>query len=166
MFAVAGRSKPASVLVQAELGLHLVERVDVVGVLLVVPNGLLELLVELLERMPRRGVVGVFPELFEEGLGELTIVCRTLADRGWLRAGCDGLSGCEFVLLGAPERGDVLLFRELVLDEGVEEFVVEGLVPGLAGEHVSEVRASLAHDLLEANHGGALGGHRYVLGGC
>ena len=24
---------------------------------------------ELLERMPRRGVVGVFPELFEEGLG-------------------------------------------------------------------------------------------------
>lgn len=51
-----------------------------------------------------------------------------------------------------------------MLDEGIEEFVVEGLVPGLAGEHLSEVRAALAHDLLEADHGGALGGHRHVLG--
>ena len=51
-----------------------------------------------------------------------------------------------------------------MLDEGVEEFVVEGLVPGLAGEHCAEVRAVLAHDLLETDHGGALGGHRHVLG--
>ena len=28
-----------------------------------------------------------------------------------------------------------------MLNEGVEEFVVEGLVPGLAGEHLAEVRA-------------------------
>lgn len=59
-----------------------------------------------------------------------------------------------------------MLFRELVLDEGVEEFVVEGLVPGLAGEHLSEVCAALTHDLLEADHGGALGCHCHVLGGC
>ena len=51
------------------------------------------------------------------------------------------------------------------LDEGVEEFVVERLVPGLAGEHCAEVRASLTHDLLEAVHGGALGCHCHVLGG-
>lgn len=51
-----------------------------------------------------------------------------------------------------------------MLDEGVEEFVVEGLVPGLAREHCAEVRAVLAHDLLETDHGGALGGHRHVLG--
>lgn len=68
------------------------------------------------------------------------------------------------MLLGAPERRDVLLFGELVLNEGVEEFIVKGLAPGLAGEHCAEVRASLAHDLLEADHGGALGGHRHVLG--
>lgn len=53
---------------------------------------------------------------------------------------------CCFVVessrLGTPERCDVLLFRELVLNEGVEEFVVEGLVPGLAGEHCAEVRAA------------------------
>ena len=53
-----------------------------------------------------------------------------------------------------------------MLDEGVEEFVVEGLVPGLAGEHCAEVRAALAHDRLEADHGGAFGGHRHVLGCC
>ena len=161
-----GRSKAASVLVQAELGLHLVERVHVVRVLLVVPNGLLELLVELLERMPRRGVVGVAPELFEKRIGELIIVCRALADCGRHCAGCDGLSGCEFVLLGAPERRDVLLLVELVLDEGVEEFVVERLVPGLAGEHLAEVSAALAHDRFEADHGGALGCHCHVLGRC
>lgn len=50
-----------------------------------------------------------------------------------------------------------------MLDEGVEEFVVEGLVPGLAGEHLAEVRASLTHDWLRADHGGALGCHRHVL---
>ena len=43
-------------------------------------------------------------------------------------------------------------------DEGVEELVAEGLGPGLAGEHCAEVRAALTHDLLEADHGGALGG--------
>ena len=70
------------------------------------------------------------------------------------------------MLLGAPERRDVLLLCELMLDERVEEFVVEGLVPGLAGEHLAEVSASLTHDRLEADHGGALGCHRHVLGGC
>ena len=69
MFAVAGRSKAASVLVQAELGFHLVERGDLVRVFLVVPQGLLDLLVELLERMPGRGVIGVTLELFQEGIG-------------------------------------------------------------------------------------------------
>lgn len=51
-----------------------------------------------------------------------------------------------------------------MLDERVEELVVEGIAPRLVGEHVSEVRAALAHDLLEADHGGALGVHRHVLG--
>lgn len=68
------------------------------------------------------------------------------------------------MLLGAPEGRDVLLLGELVLNEGVEELVVEGLVQRLAGEHLSEVRAALAHDLLEVDHGGALGGHCHVLG--
>ena len=63
-----------------------------------------------------------------------------------------------------PERRDALLLCELVLNERVEEFVVEGLGPGLAGEHCAEVRAVLAHDLLETDHGGALGDHRHVLG--
>ena len=53
-------------LVQAELGLDLIERVHIVRVRLVVPHGLLELLVELLERMPGRGVVGVAQKLVEE----------------------------------------------------------------------------------------------------
>ena len=53
-----------------------------------------------------------------------------------------------------------------MLDEGVEEFVVEGLVPGLAGEHLAEVSASHTHDRLEADHGGALGCHRHVLERC
>ena len=70
------------------------------------------------------------------------------------------------MLLGAPERRDVLLFLELVLNEGVEEVEVERLVPGLAGEHLAKVGASLTHDRLEADHSGALGGHRHVLGGC
>ena len=77
---------------------------------------------------------------------------------------------CRFVAessgLWTPERRDVSLFRELVLNKGVEEFVVEGLVPGLTGELLAEVRASLTHDRFEADHGGALGGHRHVLGGC
>lgn len=51
-----------------------------------------------------------------------------------------------------------------MLDEGVEEFKVEGLVPRLAGEHLSEVRAALAHDRFEVDHSGALGVHRHVLG--
>lgn len=153
-------------LVKAELGLDLIERVHIVRVRLVLPQGLLELLVELLERMPWRGVVGVAQKLVEERVGELTIVCRALADGRRLRAVCDGLGGREFVLLGEPEGRDVLLLCELVLDEGVEEFVVEGLVPGLAGEHLSVVRAALTHDRLEEGHGGALGGHRHVLGCC
>ena len=77
---------------------------------------------------------------------------------------------CCFVVessrLWTPERCDVLLFRELVLNEGVEEVVVEGLVPRLAGKCCDEVRATLAHDWLKADHGGALGCHRHVLGGC
>lgn len=52
-----------------------------------------------------------------------------------------------------------------MLNERVKEFVVGGLVPGLAGEHLAEVCSALAHDLLEADHGGALGCHRHVLGG-
>ena len=64
-----------------------------------------------------------------------------------------------------PKGSDVLLFHELVLDEGVEEFIVEGLGPGLAGGHCAEVCATLAHDLLKADHGGVLGGHCHVLGG-
>ena len=51
-----------------------------------------------------------------------------------------------------------------MLNECVEELVVERLGPGLAREHCAEVRAALAHDRLEADHGGALGGHRHVLG--
>ena len=53
-----------------------------------------------------------------------------------------------------------------MLDEGVEEFVVEGFALRLAGEHLAEVCASLTHDRLEADHGRALGGHRHVLGRC
>lgn len=68
------------------------------------------------------------------------------------------------MLFLSPEGRDVALVFELVLDEGVEEFVVERLVPRLAGEHLSKVRAALTHDRLEADHGGALGGHRHVLG--
>lgn len=41
-----------------------------------------------------------------------------------------------------------------MLDEGVKEFVVEGLVPRLAGEHCAEVCAALVRDLLKADHGG------------
>ena len=55
------------------------------------------------------------------------------------------------------------LVCELVPDEGIKELVGEGFVPGLVSEHLSEVRAALTHDLLEADHGGALGGHRHVL---
>ena len=47
-----------------------------------------------------------------------------------------------------------MFVREVVLDEGVEEFVVEGLVPGLRGERLSEVRVALMHDQLKADHGG------------
>lgn len=76
---------------------------------------------------------------------------------------------CRFIVgcsrLRVPEWRDVLLLCELVLNEGVKEFVVEGLVPGLACEHLSEVCAALTHDRLEADHGGALGDHCHVLGG-
>ena len=51
-----------------------------------------------------------------------------------------------------------------MLDEGVEEFVVEGFALRLAGEHLAEVRSALVHDLLEAVHGGVLRGHCHVLG--
>ena len=51
-----------------------------------------------------------------------------------------------------------------MLDEGVEELVVEGFALRLAGEHLAEVRSALAHDLLEAVHGGALGCHCHVHG--
>lgn len=44
-----------------------------------------------------------------------------------------------------------MLLCELVLNEGVKEFVVEEFVPGLRGEHLSEVRAALAHDRLEVD---------------
>ena len=37
----------------------------------------------------------------------------------------------ESLRLRTPEGRDVLLLCELVLNEGVEEFVVEGRVPGL-----------------------------------
>lgn len=63
-----------------------------------------------------------------------------------------------------PKRRNVALICELVPDEGVEERVGES--PGLAREDRAEVRVALAHDLLEADHGGALGGYRHVLGGC
>ena len=100
----------------------------------------------------------------DSGMEPFLVVLGVLANDRWPRAGCDGLGGCEFVFLGAPEGRDVVLLAELVLNEGVEEFVVEGLAPGLTGEHCAEVRAALAHDWLEADHGGALGGHRHVLG--
>lgn len=51
-----------------------------------------------------------------------------------------------------------------MLNECVKEFVVEGLVPQLTDEHLSEASAALAHDRLEADYGGALGCHRHVLG--
>lgn len=53
-----------------------------------------------------------------------------------------------------------------MLNAGVEEFVVEGLVPGLAGEHLAEVRAALTHEGFEVDHRGVIGGHSHVLGGC
>lgn len=79
--------------------------------------------------------------------------------------GCDGLGGLLLMFLGAPERRDVAFVCELILDERVKEFVVEGLVPGLVGEHSVEVRAALAHDRLKVDHGGELGRHHHVLGG-
>ena len=165
MFAVAVRSKPVEVLVQAELGLHLVERVDVVGVFLVIANRLLDESIKLFESVRAFWMCEVVLERRQDGGAEpFVVVFGALADGGRLCADCDGIGGREFVVLGAPEGCDVLLFRELVLNECVEEFVVEGPVPGLAREHCAEVRAALAHDLLEADHGGALGCNRHVLG--
>ena len=164
-YAAAGRSKPAYVLVQAELGLHLVERVHIVRVFLVIVNSLLDESIEFFESVRAFWMCEVVLERGQDsGTEPFLVVLGVLANDRWPRAGCDGLGGCEFVLLGAPEGRDVLLLCELVLDEGVKEFVVEGLVPGLASEHFSEVRASLTHHRLEADHGGALGGHRHVLG--
>lgn len=51
-----------------------------------------------------------------------------------------------------------------MLDEGVEDLVVEGLVPGLSREHFSEVCAVLAYAWLEADRGGALGCRSHELG--
>lgn len=165
MSAVAGRSRAASVLVQAELGLHLVERVHVVRVLLVIANRLLDESIKLFESVRAFWMCEVVLERGQDsGTEPFLVVLGVLANDRWPRAGCDGIGGREFVLLGAPEGRDVLLFRELVLNECVEEFVVEGPVPGLAREHCAEVRAALAHDLLEADHGGALGCNRHVLG--
>ena len=165
MFAVAGRSKPASVLVQPELGLHLIERGDLVRVFLVIVNSVLDESIEFFESVRAFWVCEVVLERGQNsGTEPFLVVLGVLANDRWPRAGCDGLGGREFVLLGTPKGRDVLLFRELVLNEGIEELVVEGLGPGLAGEHCAEVRASLTHDLLETDHGGALGGHRHVLG--
>ena len=166
MFAVAGRSRPASVLVQAKLGLHLVERGDLVRVFLVIVNSLLDESIEFFESVRAFWMCEVVLERGQDsGTEPFLVVLGVLANDRWLRAGCDGLGRCEFMLLGAPEGRDVLLLCELVLNECVEELVVEGLVPGLAGEHRAEVRAALTHDRLEADHGGALGGYRHVLGG-
>ena len=55
------------------------------------------------------------------------------------------------------ERRTVLLVVKLVRNECVGELVGES--PGLAREHCVDVRATL-----ETDHGGALGGHRQVLG--
>ena len=152
--------------VQTELGLHFVERVDLVWVFLVIANSLLDEGVKFFESVRAFWVREVVLERGQDGGAEpLVVVLGALADSRRLCAGCDRLGGSEFMLFGAPERRDVPLLFELVLDEGVEEFVVEGLVPRLAGEFLSEVRAALTHDRLEADHGGALGGHHHVLGG-
>lgn len=71
----------------------------------------------------------------------------------------------ETLALGAASPPDVLLLGELMLNEDVKKCVVEGHVPELPGEHCAEVCAARAHGLGEADHGGALGGHRHVLGG-
>ena len=165
MFAVAGRSEAVPVLVQAELGLDLIERVDLVRVFLVIVNSLLDESIEFFESVRAFWMCEVVLERGQDsGTEPFLVVLGVLANDRWLCAGCDGLGGCEFVLLRAPEGRDVALVCELVLDEGVGKFVVEGLVPGLVGERCAEVCAALAHDLLEADHGGALGSHRHVLG--
>ena len=165
MFAVVGRSEAVPVLAQAELGLHLVERGDLVRMFLVIVNSLLDESIEFFESVSAFWMCEVVLERGQDsGTEPFLVVLGVLANDRWLCAGCDGLGSCEFVLLGAPEGRDVLLLCELVLDEGVKEFVVEGIVPGLASEHFSEVRASLTHHRLETDYGGALGGYRHVLG--
>ena len=162
-----GRSKAASVLVQAELGLHLVERGYLVRMFLVIVNSLLDESIEFFESVRAFWMCEVVLECGQDsGTEPFIVVLGVLANDRWPRAGCDGLGGCDFVLLGTPKGRDVLLLCELVLNEGVEEFVIEGLVPGLSREHLAEVSASLTHNLLEADHGRALGGHRHMLGGC
>ena len=132
---------------------------------LVVANSLFDKSIKFFESVRTFWVREVVLECGQNsGTEPLVIVLGVLANDRRLRAGGDGLGGCDFVFFGTPERRDVPLLFELVLDEGVEEFVVEGLVPGLSREHCAEVRAALAHDRLEADHGGALGCHCHVLG--
>ena len=108
------------VLVQAELGLHLVERVDVVGVFLVIANRLLDESIKLFESVRAFWMCEVVLERGQDsGTEPFLVVLGVLANDRWPRAGCDGIGGREFVLLGAPEGRDVLLFRELVLNECV-----------------------------------------------
>ena len=52
------------------------------------------------------------------------------------------------------------------MNGGVKELVVGGLGPRLAGKHLAKVCAALTRDRVEADHGGALGGHRHVLRRC
>ena len=104
MFAVAGRSKPASVLVQAKLGLHLVERVHIVGVLLVIANSVLDEGIKFFESVRAFWMCEVVLERGQDsGTEPFLVVLGVLANDRWLRAGCDGLGRCEFVLLRTPE---------------------------------------------------------------
>ena len=114
MFTVPGESKPASVLLQPELGLHLIERVDVVWMFLVFVNSLLDESIEFFESVRAFWMCEVVLERGQDsGTEPFPVVLGVLANDRWPRAGCDGLGGCEFVLLGTPEGRDVLLLREL-----------------------------------------------------
>ena len=46
---------------------------------------------------------GAVPAVLVPSLPAVARLRRALADGGRLRAGCDGLGGCEFMLLGTPE---------------------------------------------------------------
>ena len=104
MFTVAGRSKPASVLVQPELGLHLVERGDLVRMFLVIVNSLLDESIQFFESVRAFWMCQVVLERGQDsGTEPFLVVLGVLANDRWPRAGCDGLGRCEFVLLGTPE---------------------------------------------------------------